>query len=383
MRLRMFSVLALSVMTSALLASPSRAATPIFQALGYSRDLAVTAPDKLLTAATIIKADANLPAVFYSSMARDPVSGKIFIVGMQISTGDSYLGQVDFVTGAEKTIGRIPRELVGGLAFDAEGHLFGLATPGGGSPTQALLSIDPRTAAASILKVLDLHGGDDNVLEGALAWNPADGLLYYANRDGDSRLFVDRLESKTFNQASVLKETWILASEGMFFMAGRLWMTDGIFISSADAKNISQGFTTEGHPTFQTADGMQDFLMRSIVPFSLSCTPSSTTACLHNRFKVEVAYDARPQSGSGPGSVVLESRETVKFGFFSSGSIELIVKIVNNCSSPLKKWRIFVGGLTTVGVSLKVTDTLTGSVKSYSSQNGRLFQSVSDTFPCP
>jgi hypothetical protein len=258
-----------------------------------------------------------------------------------------------------------------------------LATHGDSPSVQVLISIDPRNAITSVLKVLDLRGGDGNFVEGALAWNPADGLLYYANLDGDSRLFVDKLEPKTFNQVSVLKGTLAIAPVNMLFMAGRLWMTNGFSINSADAKNISRGFTGEGDPVFQTADGTRNFYIRSILPFSLSCIPSGTTACLHNRFKVEVAYDARPQNGSGPGNVILESRESVKFNFFSSGSVELIVKIANNCSSPMKKWRILVGGLTDVGISLKVTDTVTGAVKSYSSQNGRLFQSVSDTFPCP
>jgi len=98
---------------------------------------------------------------------------------------------------------------------------------------------------------------------------------------------------------------------------------------------------------------------------------------------VEVTYDARPENGSGPANVVLESPESVKFSFSSAGSIELVVKILNSCASGPKKWRIFVGGLTDAGTSIRITDTVNGAVKIYSSQKGKLLQSRYDTLVCP
>jgi hypothetical protein len=363
------------------------AATPTFQALGYSKDLVVTTPTRLLSGATFIKPDASFGhANFYSSMARDPISGKIYVVAMDLTNGDSHLGQLDFTTGAATTIGTIPAELVTCLAFDGRGQLYGLTTNDDLNPRQTVLAIDTRTAAVSVVGALDSHGGGSakTFLSGAIAWNPADGYFYYANWGGDGHLFVDKLAPGTFNQTPILTGGYTLEPPvSMTFVAGRLWLTDAIFFSSADAKNIANGFTEEGNPIFPTPDVSVGLFTRSILPTLLSCIPSATTACLYNRFKVEVTYDARPQNGSGPGSVIIESRESVKFSFLSSGSIELVVKILNDCTSSLKKWRVFVGGLTDLGVSIKVTDTVSNVVKIYSSQKGKLFQSVADTFRCP
>jgi hypothetical protein len=119
-------------------------------------------------------------------------------------------------------------------------------------------------------------------------------------------------------------------------------------------------------------------------PSTLPCLPSTTASCLYGRFKIEVTYDATPNNGTGPGNVVLESDKSVKFTFFDPANIEMIMKILDACALN-SKWWVFAGGLTDVGVAIKVTDTATGLFKNYSSKKGNLFQPFADTsaFPCP
>ncbi len=63
----------------------------------------------------------------------------------------------------------------------------------------------------------------------------------------------------------------------------------------------------------------------------------------------------------------------------------MILKILNACSPPFNHWWVFAGGLTNVGVSITVTDTVGLSVKTYKSTKGALFQTFADTaaFDCP
>ncbi len=394
MRLKVAYVLPF-VLLSGLHSVPSRATTPppdypSFQALsGFLGEIAVVAPNRLLTAAISIRKDLGFQAV-YQAIAHDPVSGKDFLLGFddnQHHSPNSYLGELDFTTGEERTIGTIPGEIVNALAFDGTGNLYGLTDNREGRTPHALLAIDKATAAASVVKVLDSHGGPADFLSGSLAWNPADHFLYYADLGSDGHLFVDRLAPGTFAQTPAVVASRGGSPQGMAFAAGRLWMVfSGFEFSSADASHLAAGLSGNLFPQFPTPDGeLSTFYTTSIFPTVVSCVPGPTVACLYNRFKVEVSYDATPQNGSGAGNVILESPQSIKFSFFDTGNVELIVKILNACSPPFNKWWVFAGGLTDVGVSIKVTDTATGAVKTYANPKGSLFQPVADTtaFGCP
>ncbi len=399
MRLKVASVLPFALL-GVLQAAPSRATAapsyPSFQALnGFSGTIAIVAPNRLLTAAVTIKHDAGFNSAFYQAIAHDPMSGKDFLLGSDVRHGspNSYLGDLDFTTGVERTIGVIPGEIVIALAFDGTGILYGLTDNREGRTPHALLVIDKVTAVATVMKILDSHGGPADLQQsGSLAWNSADRSLYYSDRGSDDNIFLDRLTPNTFAQNPVFVKEGTISPNGMAFVEGKLWISTGFpgFVS-ADASNLAAGLShVERHllPEFPTPAGSSlspYFYTTSIFPAAVSCVPGLTVACLYNRFKIEVSYDARPQNGSGAGNVILESPQSIKFSFFDPGNVELIVKILSACSPPFNKWWVFAGGLTDVGVSIKVTDTATGAVKTYANSKGRLFQPVADTaaFACP
>ena len=66
------------------------------------------------------------------------------------------------------------------------------------------------------------------------------------------------------------------------------------------------------------------------------------------------------------------------FWFFTAGNVELIVKALNGCSFNGSYW-VFAAGLTNVGVTITVTDTLTNTVKTYVSPLNTAFQPIQDT----
>ncbi len=62
----------------------------------------------------------------------------------------------------------------------------------------------------------------------------------------------------------------------------------------------------------------------------------------------------------------------------------MVTKVVTGCPVNNRYW-VFAGGLTNVNVVMTVTDTQTGTVKTYVNPQGTAFQPIQDTnaFACP
>jgi hypothetical protein len=108
------------------------------------------------------------------------------------------------------------------------------------------------------------------------------------------------------------------------------------------------------------------------------CTPSATTLCLNNnRFRVEATFDTTGGL-SGQAQVVKLTNETGYLWFFSSTNVEVVVKVLNACTFNNRYW-VYSAGLTDVHVTITVTDTLTGAVKTYNNPQGRPFPPMLDS----
>jgi hypothetical protein len=115
-----------------------------------------------------------------------------------------------------------------------------------------------------------------------------------------------------------------------------------------------------------------------------ACVANATTLCLDNaRFRVTVFY-ATSAGASGAGMGVPLTGDSGYFWFFSADNIELVVKVLTGCGVNNKFW-VFTGGLTNVGVTLIVEDTVTGATQTYSNPVGTAYLPLQDTnaFPCP
>ncbi len=109
-----------------------------------------------------------------------------------------------------------------------------------------------------------------------------------------------------------------------------------------------------------------------------SCTPGTNNLCLNNgRFRVEVNWRVPSQGTSGAGIAVGLTGDTGSFWFFSSANVELAVKVVDGRAFNNKYW-VFYGALSNVEYTIRVTDTVTGSVKTYFNASGHM-GSVADT----
>ena len=106
------------------------------------------------------------------------------------------------------------------------------------------------------------------------------------------------------------------------------------------------------------------------------CSANSTTLCLSNgRFRVQTRW-ATSNGQSGDGQAVPITGDTGYFWFFNSANVEMVLKVLDAC--PSRYW-VFAGGLTNVQVTMTVTDTKTGTVKTYNNPQGQAFQPIQDT----
>jgi hypothetical protein len=114
------------------------------------------------------------------------------------------------------------------------------------------------------------------------------------------------------------------------------------------------------------------------------CTTTETTLCLsNNRYRVTANWQSATDSGQA--HVQPLTADTGYLWFFSASNVELIVKVLNACTFAHKFW-VFAGGLTNVQVTLTVTDTITGNVKTYLNPQSTAFRPIQDitTFAtCP
>ncbi len=111
---------------------------------------------------------------------------------------------------------------------------------------------------------------------------------------------------------------------------------------------------------------------------ALQAQASSTALLLNNgRFRVETTWQT-PAGDQGSGQAVQLTSDTGYFWFFQSSNVEMVVKVLNGCPLNQRFW-VFAGGLTNVSVTLKVTDTVTGAVKTYVNPQGRAFLPIQDT----
>lgn len=108
------------------------------------------------------------------------------------------------------------------------------------------------------------------------------------------------------------------------------------------------------------------------------CAPGATTLCLAGgRFKVEAIYET-PTGAAGQAQMVQLTDDSGYLWFFNNTNLEAVVKVLNACALGGKYW-VFAGGLTNVRTTMTVTDTQTGTVKTYTNPQSTAFLPIQDT----
>jgi hypothetical protein len=104
-------------------------------------------------------------------------------------------------------------------------------------------------------------------------------------------------------------------------------------------------------------------------------SPDAHAICLGRRFRASVNWHTSAAADVATGIPL--SGDAGAFWFFSANNIELAVKVVDGRPFNERFW-LFCGSLTSVAFTLTVTDTSTGSTKTYTNPEGTL-ASFADT----
>ena len=127
-----------------------------------------------------------------------------------------------------------------------------------------------------------------------------------------------------------------------------------------------------------TSTAKQVFLIEASDPAG-TCVADAETLCLQDsRYAVTVEWWTA-DGGRGPGSVVHEgTNDSGLFTFFSADNWEVLIKVLDGCAVNGHVW-VYGASTTDLGYVIRVTDTVTGTVKEYRNEPGLPAPAITDT----
>jgi IgA Peptidase M64 len=157
------------------------------------------------------------------------------------------------------------------------------------------------------------------------------------------------------------------------------WYIDGAPIQGASSNSYTFTPTAEGVQRIEVRVRDTTNLVKDEAGAGVSLTGTRTwTAGVGQagRFQIEVDWAVPSQGRSGVGTEVALSADTRYFWFFTPANIELVIKVLDARSINQHYW-VFYGALSSVQYTIRITDTATGAVKTYTNPAGTL-ASVAD-----
>jgi hypothetical protein len=94
------------------------------------------------------------------------------------------------------------------------------------------------------------------------------------------------------------------------------------------------------------------------------------------RYRVDVAFET-PDGAQSVGDPDRLTPDSGTFSFFDPNNLEIVAKVLDACAVNGRTW-VFLAGLTDLAVTITVTDTQSGSVRTYQNPPGMVFRSVLD-----
>lgn len=327
-------------------------------------------------------------------------------------------------------IGPLPAPLTG-LAFDADGALYGLAAD------RRTWQLDPQTAEAlatvvgpvaesyhyrdlapgaagelillrwdeeenrSELTRLDIATGEEEALGAVLdsgSGDPFDAHSLVGVSDETFLLMghrsirvVDLPDLLAYDPGSADVATEYVDVDAYDLAVDaehpRAWVlserTGGVVGTALVPIDIFSGAVLDGVPfyTFPPGGTPRAVALRQATS---PCPQDATILCLQGgRFAVGVEWQSS-ETTQGEGRAVAErSTSAGQFWFFEPDNREFLVKVIEGCALNGHYW-VSLAGTTDVEFTLTVTDTSTGTARPYSNPPGALAETVLDieAFPC-
>ena len=160
--------------------------------------------------------------------------------------------------------------------------------------------------------------------------------------------------------------------------------------ATSGSSSVEHSWSTPGfyEVTLRVSDDSREstaslkFLVEASEPTG-TCVADTETACYQDsRFAVEMDWWTG-DGGSGPGRLVHEgTNDSGLFYFFSRNNWEVLIKVLDGCGVNEHVW-VYSASATTLGYEIRVTDTVTGEVKRYRNEAGRLAGAIADSTAFP
>ena len=111
-----------------------------------------------------------------------------------------------------------------------------------------------------------------------------------------------------------------------------------------------------------------------------TCVADEFSHCLNQgRFRIEVDWrDFQGNTGVGRSADIPGSSDSGLFTFFDPDNLEMLIKVLDGCTLNDRFW-VFFAATTNVGFEVRVTDTLTNTVKTYANELGQPANAITDT----
>jgi hypothetical protein len=234
------------------------------------------------------------------------------------------------------------------LLFPYSDELFARRFNADGTPAGGIASIHPGLAATTAPAAIALPSGDTWIL-----WNqvgtfeqPARGI-YSGVFDSAWALQGEVTRVSTYDAPVNVQLDPAVAAAGVHAVA--LWAS-GIYALPTDPLPISQD-----------GSGFGVFGQRFTLP---TCGPAAGQLCLGGRFRVGVQFTDPRNGQTSAGTPVPITGDTGAFWFFDPSNLELVIKVLDGRAVNGHFW-VFYGALSDVGYTITVTDTVTGSSRTY------------------
>ena len=160
--------------------------------------------------------------------------------------------------------------------------------------------------------------------------------------------------------------------------------------ATSGSSSVEHSWSTPGfyEVTLRVSDDSREstaslrFLVEASEPTG-TCVADTETACYQDsRFAVEMDWWTG-DGGSGPGRLVHEgTNDSGLFYFFSRNNWEVLIKVLDGCGVNEHVW-VYSASATTLGYEIRVTDTVTGEMKKYRNEAGRLAGAIADSTAFP
>ncbi len=217
----------------------------------------------------------------------------------------------------------------------------------------------------------------------SIAWETPDatqGVAHPVTLTGDSAYFwfflPDNIEvvAKVLDGCAINNSFWVFAT-GLTNVRTTITVKDTVTQQERTYfNNQGQAFQplqdTSAFSTCNAGSAATATVRAAAVPLPVptvsaaACATETLALCLQGgRFRVEADWRT-PDGESGQGTAVSLTGDSGYFWFFGDSNIELVVKVLDACG-PFDRFWVFSGGLTNVEVTLRVTDTATGQLRTY------------------